>query len=47
METLDINELIEDLMQDEEFKYSCDDESASFALTLWLTDSAGVLKWNY
>jgi hypothetical protein len=46
MEKLDISELIEDLMQDEEFKDSCDDESASYALSLWLRDSAGVLKWN-
>jgi hypothetical protein len=46
MEKLDISELIEDLMQDEEFKDSCDDESASFALTLYLRDAVG-LNWGF
>ena len=45
MEKLDIIELIEDLMQDEEFKDSCDDESASYALSLWLRDAVR-LKWD-
>jgi hypothetical protein len=46
MEKLDISELIEDLMQDEDFKESCDDESVNWTLSMMLGDAAGSLKWN-
>jgi hypothetical protein len=40
MEKLDISELIEDLMQDEDFKESCDDESVNWTLSMMLGDAA-------
>jgi hypothetical protein len=47
MEKLDISELIEDLMQDEDFKESCDDESVKWTLSLYLHEADSFLKWNY
>ena len=46
MEKIDINELIQDLMQDEDFQESCNDESVKWTLSLYLHDAAGFLKWN-
>ena len=46
MEKIDINELIKDLMQDEEFRESCDDESVKYTLTIYLRD-ATHLNWGF
>lgn len=46
MEKIDIDELIKDLMQDEEFRESCDDESVKYTLTIYLRD-ATHLNWGF
>lgn len=46
MEKLDIKELIDDLMQDEDFQVSCNDESVEWMLSTLLHDASGSLKWN-